>query len=76
MRFREAKLSDALSEATKWWNTVDASLRCMLGLDPAWRSLDWYLRYSGPLDHRLVSVREVPHVCSLLDGAEYMRQSV
>ena len=26
MRFRLAKLSDALSAATKWWKTVDASL--------------------------------------------------
>lgn len=32
MRFREAKLSDALSEATKWWNTVDASLSAKLVL--------------------------------------------
>jgi hypothetical protein len=54
--FMEVKLSEASSEATKWWNMVDASLTDgAVGQRPGDTVIrEWGIRHPRPLDQSLV----------------------
>ena len=76
--FMEAKLSDASSEATKWWKIVDARLVCNLvsQLPHGIVGMEQNIRHPRPLDHGLVIGWQLLYVRCDLDRREYFRQAI
>jgi len=74
----EAKLSEASSEATKWWKMVDASLV----FNPVSQQphgivgMEWGVRHPRPFDHSLVIGWKLPYVRRDLDRPKDFRQAV
>ena len=70
--FMEAKLSEASSEATKWWKIVDARLVYDLAsqLLHGVVRMEGDLRHPCPLNNRLVIGWQLPYVRRHLDRRE------
>lgn len=67
--FMEVKLSEASSEATKWWKIVAARLtHNSVGQQPhGVVGIEQNIRHPRPLDHRLVIGWQLPYVRCDLD---------
>jgi hypothetical protein len=70
--FIEVKLSEASSEATKWWKMVDASLAYgFVSQQPdGIVGMESDIRHPRPLDHCLVIGWQLPYVRCDLDRRE------
>lgn len=75
IRLMEEKLSEASSEATKWWKIVDASLvHNVVGQQPhGIVGMERAIRHPRPFDHRLVIGWQLPYVRRDLDRPEDFR---
>ena len=73
--FIEAKLSEASSEATKWWKIVDASLAYnIFSYQPhGIVGREWSVRHPRPLDRGLVIGWQLPDVRRDLDRRKDLR---
>ena len=71
----DAKLSEASSEATKWWKIVDASLVYDLVSQQLHDivGMEWGVRHPRPLDHSLVIGWQLPYVRGNLDRRKDLR---
>lgn len=73
--FMDAKLSEASSEATKWWKIVDARLRCNLvsQIPHGIVRIEGNIRHSCPFNHCLVIGWQLPYVRRDFDRRKYFR---
>ena len=79
IRFKLAKLSDALSAATKWWNTVDARLSKIVKgeVNRLWHQEgEKHVRDTAPFEDGFVVRRQRSDVRRELDRREYVCQAV
>jgi hypothetical protein len=74
----EAKLSEASSEATKWWKIVDASLvyNSVNQQPHGIVGMERYVRHPRPFDHGLVIGWKLPYVRRDLDRREDFRKTI
>ena len=74
----EVKLSEASSEATKWWKIVDASLVCdSVSQQPhGIVGIEWGVRHPRPFDHSLVIGWKLLYVRRDLDRRKDFRQTI